>query len=305
MNLKKIILSAVLSVVISPFAVSAQQAEAGRLFEYPEVPDKLTKINMRSNFMVEHLWDKSKIDKENVSDLAAFHETFTDYLSFFMLADRPVVEESVRKYVEKVAKNAHNLNLTVGVLNAEVFNIRGHYCSDDVYGIFAKCLTENKRVPKELKELLQTNAQMLVNSAEGVQAADMPLVKSPSGAASLSGLDSEFTVLFFNAEGCVDCSIYKVRLSADIAANDLIEKNVVSIVSVYPDGQGGLDERLSSEPQNWHAATLAGFKTAYDMRIKPAVYVLDKDKKILAKFLTVENMLDLLAKIGNSRGTRS
>ena len=44
-------------------------------------------------------------EKTAVTDLAAFHNTFTDYLSFFALADKAVVEKSIKKYVERVAKN--------------------------------------------------------------------------------------------------------------------------------------------------------------------------------------------------------
>lgn len=283
-----------------PFGAVAQlTGTAEPLFEYPQVPDKLTKINMRSNFMVEHLWDKCKLDKENITNLESFHETFTDYLSFFVLADREVVVKSVEKYVEKVAKNANNLNLTIGMLNAEVLNIRAQYCSDDVYQMFATCLIDNKHVPKEMKEMLEANVRMLANSTVGAAMSDIPLRKSPVGASSLNGLSSEFTLLFFNSDGCVDCSIYKVRLSANLSANRLIDSGVLAVVSVYPDGLS--DPKMDSEAQNWNVATLPGYRTDYDMRIQPAVYLLDKDKKIVDKFFTADDLFQLLEGIEYSK----
>lgn len=283
-----------------PFGAVAQlTGTAEPLFEYPQVPDKLTKINMRSNFMVEHLWDKCKLDKENITNLESFHETFTDYLSFFVLADREVVVKSVEKYVEKVAKNANNLNLTIGMLNAEVLNIRAQYCSDDVYQMFATSLIDNKHVPKEMKEMLEANVRMLANSSVGAAMSDIPLRKSPVGASSLNGLSSEFTLLFFNSDGCVDCSIYKVRLSANLSANRLIDSGVLAVVSVYPDGLS--DPKMDSEAQNWNVATLPGYRTDYDMRIQPAVYLLDKDKKIVDKFFTADDLFQLLEGIEYSK----
>ena len=131
MKIRNIFTAAALAVVIAAGSARAAEPTApATLFEYPSVPDKLTKPAMRANFMVEHLWDKCDLEKTAVTDLAAFHNTFTDYLSFFALADKAVVEKSIKKYVERVAKNPTNLNLTVGMLHSDVLNLRSQYCSD-------------------------------------------------------------------------------------------------------------------------------------------------------------------------------
>ena len=152
MKIRNIFTAAALAVVIAAgSARAAEPAAPATLFEYPSVPDKLTKPAMRANFMVEHLWDKCDLEKTAVTDLAAFHNTFTDYLSFFALADKAVVEKSIKKYVERVAKNPTNLNLTVGMLHSDVLNLRSQYCSDEVYTMFADNIAAAKKVDKALK----------------------------------------------------------------------------------------------------------------------------------------------------------
>ena len=305
MSIRKIVLSlSLLSLLAFPAELLSQTSgKVEPLFEYPRVPDKLTKVNMRSNYMVEHLWDKCRLDKEPISNLESFHETFTDYLSFFVLADRNVIEKSIESYVEKVSKNSDNLNLTIGVLNAEVLNIRSQYCSDDVYRIFAKYLLENKRVPDDLKNRVKANVEVLTNSAIGTVIGDIPLVKSPLEATTLYGLTPEFTLLFFNAEGNIDSSIYKVRLSANLAVNNLISAGVLSIVSVLPDGEG-LEEKAAAEPSNWCVGRLADFQNVYDMRIVPTVYLLDKEKKIIEKFLQVDQALQIFEGLEYSKNNK-
>ena len=189
MKIRNIFTAAALAVVIAAgSARAAEPAAPATLFEYPSVPDKLTKPAMRANFMVEHLWDKCDLEKTAVTDLAAFHNTFTDYLSFFALADKAVVEKSIKKYVERVAKNPTNLNLTVGMLHSDVLNLRSQYCSDEVYTMFADNIAAAKKVDKALKAKLQAQAAVLANSAVGATVADFPLRQSPAGAASLYGL---------------------------------------------------------------------------------------------------------------------
>lgn len=300
MTAKKILLSIALAATALSFAASAQETTVKPLFDYPQVPDKLTKANMRANFMVEHLWDKCDLEKTTITDVEAFHETFTDYLSFFALADKTSVDKSIKKYVERVAKNQNNLNMTVGMLQQEVLNIHSQYCSDEVYGMFVAYLSENKKVPEKLKEVLNANVAILNNSKEGAQIADLRLAKSPSGATSLYSLSPAYTVLFLNTDGCTDCSIYKVRLSADLNTNRLIEAGKISVVSVYSDSLPDLDTRLAAEPQNWSVATAPNIEGTFDMRIRPSVYVLDAEKKIVSKFVSVDNMLSLMAAIANS-----
>ena len=232
MKIRNIFTAAALAVVIAAgSARAAEPATPATLFEYPSVPDKLTKPAMRANFMVEHLWDKCDLEKTAVTDLAAFHNTFTDYLSFFALADKAVVEKSIKKYVERVAKNPTNLNLTVGMLHSDVLNLRSQYCSDEVYTMFADNIAAAKKVDKALKAKLQAQAAVLANSAVGATVADFPLRQSPAGAASLYGLTAGTTILFFNSDGCIDCSIYKVRLSASIAASSLIKGGGICALS--------------------------------------------------------------------------
>lgn len=290
MKIRNIFTAAALAVVIAAGSARAAEPTApATLFEYPSVPDKLTKPAMRANFMVEHLWDKCNLEKTAVTDLAAFHNTFTDYLSFFALADKAVVEKSIKKYVERVAKNPTNLNLTVGMLHSEVLNLRSQYCSDEVYTMFADNIAAAKKVDKALKAKLQAQAAVLANSAVGATVADFPLRQSPAGAASLYGLTAGTTILFFNSDGCVDCSIYKVRLSASIAASSLIKEGRLRIVSVYGGDPAAVESKLATEPADWEVACID--TAAYDQRLRPAVYVLDSDKKITTKFVDIDSLL--------------
>ena len=177
-----------------------------------------------------------------------------------------------------MSKNPTNLNLTVGMLHSDVLNLRSQYCSDEVYTMFADNIAAAKKVDKALKAKLQAQAAVLANSAVGATVADFPLRQSPAGAASLYGLTAGTTILFFNSDGCIDCSIYKVRLSASIAASSLIKEGHLRIVSVYGSDPAAVESKLATEPADWEVACID--TAAYDQRLRPAVYVLDSDKKI-------------------------
>ncbi len=298
----KNLLTAVVLVALSTMTAVADEANApASLFEYPTVPDKLTKPEMRANYMVEHLWDKCDLEKTSITDLEAFHNAFTDYLSFFAVADKAVVEKSIKKYVDRVVKNPANLNLTVGLLQSEVYNMLSQYCSDEVYGFFVNDIVAAKKAPKELKERLQRNANVLTSSAIGAQVADFPLRQSASNAASLYGLNAETTLLFFNVPDNIDCKIWKVRLNASLSAGELIKIGNLKIVSVYSVDNSEMDNLLASEPEGWEVANLHDAADKFDQRIRPTVYVLDKDKKITAKFVGIDDLLAAFDAVAQSK----
>lgn len=294
----KTIISALVGLVVfaGSFGVHAQSglSSVEPLFEYPKVPDQLTKVNMRSNYMVLHLWDECPLDKEDITNVESFRETFSDFVSFFVLADYDEVEKGVKKFVDKVAKNKTNLNSVLGFVDTEIFAPQSRHWSDDVYTIFAKALLDNRKVDKNVKAMLETNLQMLANSKLDTQLGNLTFVKPRDGKASLYDLTSEYVFVFFN-DGSVDDSIYKLRLNTDVATNTLIKNGNISIVSVYSGTTP--DAKLEGEPENWYVAKLDNMQQTYDMRVKPTLYILSKDKKILAKSPAVSQILGMTAQM--------
>lgn len=297
MKIKTIISALVVLVVFAgSFGVHAQSglSSVEPLFEYPKVPDQLTKVNMRSNYMVLHLWDECPLDKEDITNVESFRETFSDFVSFFVLADYDEVEKGVKKFVDKVAKNKTNLNSVLGFVDTEIFAPQSRHWSDDVYTIFAKALLDNRKVDKNVKAMLETNLQMLANSKLDTQLGNLTFVKPRDGKATLYDLTSEYVFVFFN-DGSVDDSIYKLRLNTDVATNTLIKNGNISIVSVYSGTTP--DAKLEGEPENWYVAKLDNMQQTYDMRVKPTLYILSKDKKILAKSPAVSQILGMTAQM--------
>ena len=294
----KTIISALVGLVVFAGSLGVQ-AQSGLssvepLFEYPKVPDQLTKVNMRSNYMVLHLWDECPLDKEDITNVESFRETFSDFVSFFVLADYDEVEKGVKKFVDKVAKNKTNLNSVLGFVDTEIFAPQSRHWSDDVYTIFAKALLDNRKVDKNVKAMLETNLQMLANSKLDTQLGNLTFVKPRDGKATLYDLTSEYVFVFFN-DGSVDDSIYKLRLNTDVATNTLIKNGNISIVSVYSGTTP--DAKLEGEPENWYVAKLDNMQQTYDMRVKPTLYILSKDKKIIAKSPAVSQILGMTAQM--------
>ena len=295
-SIRKILSAVAIAACLSTAdVVSAQTAEVKPLFEYPQIPDKLTKVNMRSNFMVQHLWDDCKLDKP-IDNVDSFYDTFTDYISFFILADLDVVDKSVKDFVDKVSKNKTNLDNVISFIDAAVYNPASQFCSDDIYSMFARHLNDNKRVDKDVKLLFKTNAEKLANSKLGASFTNLNLMRGGSAAGDLNSLKAKYTVVIMNIDGDLDTSLMKLRLSTDVVTNSLAKDGSIAIVSLYSDRT----KKIEGDSDNWYTATVGEMERTYDMRLRPTVYILDADKKIAAKGMTTDQILALMAGVNVS-----
>ncbi len=299
--MNKFILNIALLVSLLACAFNGWAQEVKPLFPYPEIPETVKQVNMRANFMVEHLWEVCDLEKNTIDNVDSFRETFTDYISFFVLADVEKVDESVKNFVKRVSKNSQNLNNVKNFVDTEVYHPNSRYYSDDIYILFARNFMESKKVSKEAKRIYEENIQRLTSSKISSVFGDIQ-VNRDGKKTNLHSLDSEFTILFFNVENCEDCSIYKIRMSADIATNRLIDNGIINIVSVYDMEDAEADADIAKESKNWYTAKVEDMNGKYDMRLLPCVYILGKDKKIIAKSPNIIDLLNLMAQTANAKG---
>lgn len=108
-------------------------------------------------------------------------------------------------------------------------------------------------------------------------------------------LKAPFVLLYINDPECDDCSLTTLRLSVSQALLKEIREGRFVILSVYPDGE--TDEWLGSVekyPKEWVVASMENGDRYFDLRIMPALYLVDKDKKIILRNTSLEEVEKIL-----------
>jgi len=270
-------------------AWSQEAAEATQpqpLFDYPQAPDTCSTLESRCNYIITHFWDNYNFSRP-ISDEAAFEVTFRDYVDFFRYAHRNVVKASIRDFVNKCQANASNLTRVADVAERSLYGKDAEYWSDEVYVEFAKSLAASKQLPGERRKHLADQLQrMNANQVGGV----MDFVYTDINGAShrLSELAAKSFILLFVDDGS-DSSIARVRLGTDVSLNALLDAGEACLVCVS----------LCKYTSQW-AASAAGFNSNWtvvcseqlagtiDLRAIPSCYVLDGERKIMTKQLSIE-----------------
>jgi thiol-disulfide isomerase/thioredoxin len=160
-------------------------------------------------------------------------------------------------------------------------------------------------------EYISRRAYMLMSNLIGEQAANLDMIDTADKPTSLYTVNADFTVICFWDPNCGHCKIEVPRLDSIYRAS--WKSKGVKIFAVYtPENEpNGNTEWLkfigNNKIADWqhayqtkamiaadNAAQKPSFRQLYDVTSTPILYLLDKDKRIVGKKLTIQQMNELL-----------
>ena len=160
-------------------------------------------------------------------------------------------------------------------------------------------------------EAISRRAYMLMANLIGEKAADLDMLNTEDKATSLYSVNADYTIICFWDPNCGHCKEEVPRLDSIYRAS--WKKHNLKIFAVLtPDGKQSVKpEWLAFIKEHnlgeWthvyktremeeadYEALRPGFRQLYDIILTPTIYLLDKDKRIIGKKLTLMQLNDLL-----------
>ena len=136
----------------------------------------------------------------------------------------------------------------------------------------------------------------------GTKAADFRFTDKRGKSYSLYGIKSDYTVLFFSNPGCQACKQIIDVLSNDPKISSMIDEGILKVLNIY------IDEDLEAwrsympiYPDKWYNGfdpdlVIRG-ESLYNVRARPSLYLLDKDKVVLMKDAPENRLFDYLSRL--------
>ena len=160
-------------------------------------------------------------------------------------------------------------------------------------------------------ETISRRAYMLMANLIGEKAADLEMLNTEGKPTALYSLDADYTVICFWDPNCGHCKEEIPRLDSIYRAS--WKKHNIKIFAVLtPDGKENVrpewltfikEHNISDWTHVYKtkemedadfAAQRPGFRQLYDINMTPTIYLLDKEKHIIGKKLTLLQLNDLL-----------
>ena len=280
--------------MVSVFALTAQvqlaEQQPGRLFAYPMAPDTCSTLESRCNYIISHFWENYDISKP-ITDMEAFENTFRDFVDFFRYSHRNIVMGVVRDLVNKAQSNTSNLLKLGEGAERSLYGPEAEYWSDEVYIAFAQPIAANKSLPREVRDHYASQLAR-INAVQTGATLDIEYIGTDGLKHRLNELPESESYIILFLDNSTDSSIGRLRLSTDVALNALLESGNVTLLCLCLNKYSA-EWATAAEGycDHWIVGCGEHLADQLDLRSLPCCYVLNSERAIMNKSLSVEGLM--------------
>jgi hypothetical protein len=235
-------------------------------------------------------------DMSLVMDDEFMEQGFVDYLSILQIVDIQTAEKSVETMMKRAEKSKAAYLRLVNIAEKYLFEPNSPMVNDEMYIIFLNQELKTTVLNKVEKARFEYQHKALMKNRVGSVATDFIYMDRDGKTGSLHEFKAEETLLIFYDPDCDNCAeiIEKLRYNRELNAK--ISNGKLRVLAIYAEEDVDLwKKELSKIPTNWSVGRAVSKVKAlglYVLRAMPAIYLLDKDKKVVKKEAVPENLFD-------------
>lgn len=259
--------------------------------------------NFQYRYYYEHYFDNFDWADERIVRTPVFHKKFED----FMLKLTPQIPDSIIKSADKVLQLAE-----AGKENFKycLFWITNYYETSQYMGmdkVFVHMVdnyyAKGKAfwVDETLLFKMKDRADQIRNNILGLKAKNLVMLDTAHVYQSLYNINAKYTVLIFYDATCYKCKeempklmdLYN-KLNSPVKKEKFLDVYAVSLTADPNQWLSYLKEMKFKWVNVYDPNNETNFRKLYDVYSTPVIYLLDKDKKIIAKRLGIEQLEDFI-----------
>ena len=275
-----------------PTNSSTTEQTAKQLNFIPALAPAMLPQEQKMEYMREHYWDKFDFaDTTFINQIDS-----TKMLTAFAVYATGYIPDSLAyKYMPRLMQRASTskrmytyfLMLAEGVLHDPNSPLR----NDEKYipvlenAVQSSLLDEYERRPYEY------NLEIARQNRIGRIANNFTYTLPSGRTATLHNIKAAYTLIFISNPGCPMCREVKEQITTSPMLQELIARKELKVLVIYPDTDlEAWREHLQDYPASW----INGYdpdqriekERLYDLKAIPALYLLDKQKRVMAKDCT-------------------
>ncbi len=280
---------------------SQTQAQKPAVFLPAIAPTALSPDDQR-DYMRFHYWDRFDFSDTTFLMRADTTQLVEAYAQFILLlSDRPTDSAPIDSLMRRAATSRRMLDYFTWMSEQVLHDPNSPLRNDELYIPVLQAKLASPYYDEYERIAPQYDLDMTMQNRIGAPANDFRYTL-PSGAqGTLYGIQAEYLLLFINNPGCPMCREIREAISSSPMLSELIERGALKVLAIYPDEDlGEWRNYLPQIPAAWINAYDKGCvlreKGLYDLSAIPAMYLLDRSKRVLLKDSTdvpaVEEVID-------------
>lgn len=257
----------------------------------------------RFNFQKEHYWDYFDYTDERFLYTPFFKPKLETWFTKVLFQNYDSIKTEVFRFIEEVRPSKRIFQFAVSwFLNASInSNIMGMDALfvdlARTYYFSGQAFWTNEEAMKKIRE----NVAFAEHNLIGKTAPDLTLENIDGEHVNLHKIQSKITIVLIYEPDCSHCKEFVPHLHKDVYQQ--FKDKGLKVYAIYSmDKKEEWTEFVTKHNlydwiNVWDENHISQFKILYDARKTPAVYLLDENKKIIAKSITVEQVGELMKNI--------
>ena len=246
------------------------------------------------NYNKNHFFDNVNLTDERLLRTPILHARLKAFFTNVVIQ----LPDSINKEIDKITRLTSKNRSVFQFVAVFLFNhfreseIMGHDAvmvklADDIY-LSGKA----DWVTKEFKDDLKRQIDLIRPNLIGLKAENLIMDSYKGIFVSLHDIEKDFTILYFWEPDCGHCkeTTPKLRTYYEKAKNENIEIFAVCTTADKAKWSKYIEDNKLTWINGWDPERKSHFDYFYNVQATPMVYVLDKDKKIIAKKISVEDV---------------
>lgn len=239
-------------------------------------------------YMRDHFWDKFDFADTlwtTKADTTEMLKAFTAYVVGYV---GPIDQEPIRKLMQRASVSKKMFDYFSMLSEKVLYDPNSPYRSDELYIAVLEAQIASTLLDKYEKMAPEYDLKIVSQNRIGREANDFDYTVKSGRRSNLYSLKNDFVIVYINNPGCTMCREVTEALKQSQIITDLQRKGLLKILAIYPDEDlNEWNKHYTDIPAEWingyDKGCLIGRGNIYNIRAIPALYLLDKDKKVLVK----------------------
>lgn len=269
-------------------------AQQAGWFPYPVPPESMPLGRARANYMVEHFWDHCPW-KSAYSSTARMESAMRDFADFLPIAAPDTVHLSIAKLIKESQKKPADFEKLLLIAESTFNSDSAAIFSDEVFYPFVEAASTYKKFKAEQREPYSRKARIIATSSEGKTLPALKASRRDGSSFALNDTTSGASsyVIILETPGDAGGRFDRVRFSANVAARRLIESGLLKPI-LLSTVKANEDWWKSTEnlPQEWEVGEMPEAGEYFDLRMRPAIYMLDPRMEVISKWMHMQLLIN-------------
>lgn len=268
----------------------------------PDIPQMMTDPQQRASYYVKHYWDGYSLADTAFIRSDDTEQLFSDFIGALQYVAPEESSTALKRMMCRMEEDSTAYSRFCFLSEKYLYDPNSPMRSEEYFIPILEQMVDSKRLDEYEKIRPADRLAQAHKNRPGMKATDFSYVTLKGKAGRMSGINADYTLLFFYEPDCSNCRKHEQILAELPAFVEMQEKGILRVLAVYPDDNE--EEWLLKSAHmphgwivGWNKQGDIRSKTLYEIRATPTMYLLDKQKKVILKDASLEQTIQYLSAV--------